>query len=201
MMEGTTPIRATRSILGVNRLTILGGLAVLLTVLVVGASLVGAYPLSLGDIAAAMGRLMTGARPAGQIDTVLFQVRMPRVLAAILVGAALSAAGATYQGLFRNPLVSPDILGVAAGAGSVPSSASSCRCLSSASRGSAFAGGPPRSSSSTASAARARPRPDPGARLAGVAWRACRRRHLAVSRCWPIPTTSCPRSTSGCSAA
>jgi iron complex transport system permease protein len=38
-------------------------------------------------------------------------------LAAILVGAALSAAGATYQGLFRNPLVSPDILGVAAGAG------------------------------------------------------------------------------------
>jgi iron complex transport system permease protein len=52
-----------------------------------------------------------------QAETVLFQVRLPRVLAASLVGAALSAAGAAYQGLFRNPLVSPDVLGVSAGAG------------------------------------------------------------------------------------
>ena len=51
------------------------------------------------------------------IDTVVFQIRLPRVLAAVLVGAALSAAGATYQSLFRNPLASPDILGVSAGAG------------------------------------------------------------------------------------
>ncbi|MFQ5546545.1 MAG: FecCD family ABC transporter permease, partial [Acidiferrobacterales bacterium] len=42
---------------------------------------------------------------------------LPRVVAAVLVGAALAAAGATYQGMFRNPLVSPDILGVSAGAG------------------------------------------------------------------------------------
>jgi iron complex transport system permease protein len=48
---------------------------------------------------------------------VLFFVRLPRVAAAMLVGAALAAAGAAYQGLFRNPLVSPDILGVSAGAG------------------------------------------------------------------------------------
>ena len=47
----------------------------------------------------------------------LFFVRLPRVGAAMLVGAALAAAGAAYQGLFRNPLVSPDILGVSAGAG------------------------------------------------------------------------------------
>jgi iron complex transport system permease protein len=45
------------------------------------------------------------------------RVRLPRVAAAILIGAALSGAGATYQTLFRNPLVSPDILGVATGAG------------------------------------------------------------------------------------
>jgi iron complex transport system permease protein len=51
------------------------------------------------------------------IDTVLFKIRLPRVLAALLVGAALSAAGTSYQTLFRNPLVSPDILGVSAGAG------------------------------------------------------------------------------------
>jgi iron complex transport system permease protein len=48
---------------------------------------------------------------------VIFQVRLPRVAAALLVGAALAMAGATYQGMFRNPLVSPDILGVSSGAG------------------------------------------------------------------------------------
>jgi iron complex transport system permease protein len=50
------------------------------------------------------------------VDTVVFNVRGPRIAAAILVGAALAAAGAAYQGLFRNPLVSPDILGVSTGA-------------------------------------------------------------------------------------
>lgn len=49
--------------------------------------------------------------------TVLFNIRLPRILAALLVGAALSTAGVSFQGIFRNPLVSPDILGVGAGAG------------------------------------------------------------------------------------
>lgn len=52
----------------------------------------------------------------GSEDTVIWLVRMPRITAAILVGAALSVSGATYQGLFRNPMVSPDILGASAGA-------------------------------------------------------------------------------------
>jgi iron complex transport system permease protein len=47
---------------------------------------------------------------------VVLEIRVPQVLAAVLVGGALSAAGATYQTMFRNPLVSPDILGVSAGA-------------------------------------------------------------------------------------
>ena len=50
-------------------------------------------------------------------QTVVWNIRLPRVLTAMLVGAALSAAGAAYQGLFRNPLVSPDVLGASAGAG------------------------------------------------------------------------------------
>ncbi len=50
------------------------------------------------------------------LDTVVFQVRLPRIIAAMLVGAALSTAGAAYQGMFKNPLVSPDILGATAGA-------------------------------------------------------------------------------------
>lgn len=49
--------------------------------------------------------------------TVLFKVRIPRILAAMMIGAALSVSGATYQGLFKNPMVSPDILGASAGAG------------------------------------------------------------------------------------
>jgi iron complex transport system permease protein len=53
----------------------------------------------------------------GAIDTVLFRIRLPRVAAAVLIGAGLSAAGAAYQSLFRNPLASPDLLGVSAGAG------------------------------------------------------------------------------------
>jgi len=50
-------------------------------------------------------------------ETIVLQVRLPRIIAAVMVGAALSMAGAAYQGLFKNPLVSPDILGVSQGAG------------------------------------------------------------------------------------
>ncbi len=48
---------------------------------------------------------------------IIFQVRICRILAAVLIGAALSLAGCAYQGIFRNPMVSPDILGASAGAG------------------------------------------------------------------------------------
>ena len=79
----------------------------------------GKYSVSPADlIRAAFGRL-TGDDTAvpEAVSTVLWRIRLPRVLAGLLVGAALSAAGAAYQGMFRNPLVSPDILGVSAGAG------------------------------------------------------------------------------------
>ncbi len=49
--------------------------------------------------------------------SVIFNIRLPRILAAFLVGAALATAGSAYQGMFQNPLVSPDILGASAGAG------------------------------------------------------------------------------------
>lgn len=100
-----------------GRLTIVGGLAAILASLILAASLTGAYPLTLPEMMAAVGRWLTKAPAQGQIDTVLFEVRLPRVFAAVLVGAAIAAAGAAYQTLFRNPLVSPDILGVSTGAG------------------------------------------------------------------------------------
>ncbi len=83
----------------------------LIAALLVGAA-VGPYPLSLRQIA----EVLSGGGEA-QAQTVLWNIRLPRVFAAALVGAALSAAGAAYQTVFRNPLVSPDILGVSAGAG------------------------------------------------------------------------------------
>lgn len=49
-------------------------------------------------------------------ETIVMAVRLPRIIAALMVGASLSVSGATYQGLFRNPMVSPDILGASAGA-------------------------------------------------------------------------------------
>lgn len=50
-------------------------------------------------------------------ENVVFQIRLPRVAAAALIGAALAVAGVSYQGMFRNPMVSPDILGASTGAG------------------------------------------------------------------------------------
>lgn len=50
-------------------------------------------------------------------ENVVFSLRLPRVIKAALIGAALSAAGVSYQGMFRNPLVSPDLLGASTGAG------------------------------------------------------------------------------------
>ena len=52
----------------------------------------------------------------GQAESVIFTLRLPRILAALLVGSALSLSGAAYQGVFKNPLVAPDMLGVSAGA-------------------------------------------------------------------------------------
>jgi iron complex transport system permease protein len=89
---------------------VFSGLALL--ALIAFAFAVGRYPVSLGQVLGAM----VGQAADPTVNTVVMQVRGPRVLAALLVGAALAAAGTAYQGMFRNPLVSPDILGVSTGA-------------------------------------------------------------------------------------
>ncbi len=52
-----------------------------------------------------------------KVSMIILSIRLPRILAAVLVGTALAVAGSSYQGVFRNPMVSPDILGASAGAG------------------------------------------------------------------------------------
>jgi len=51
------------------------------------------------------------------VETVIFNIRLPRILLGMCIGAGLAVSGAAFQGMFQNPLVSPDILGVTAGAG------------------------------------------------------------------------------------
>jgi len=97
------------------------GMLIALVVLAAGfavAFLVGRFPVSLGDIAAVVWATMTGGTSGvpPSAEAVILQVRGPRVIAAFLVGAALAVAGTAFQGLFRNPLVSPDILGASSGA-------------------------------------------------------------------------------------
>lgn len=53
---------------------------------------------------------------SGKAETVLFCIRMPRVLMGVIIGSGLACAGAAYQGIFQNPMVSPDILGATDGA-------------------------------------------------------------------------------------
>lgn len=78
----------------------------------------GAHPLSMAD----MMQLISpewADRATVSVETVrslLWEIRLPRIIAAILIGGGLSLAGASYQGLFRNSLVSPDILGASSGA-------------------------------------------------------------------------------------
>jgi iron complex transport system permease protein len=101
--------------------TTLPGFLIALAVLVAGlviAFTLGRYPVSLADMLDVLLARLTGHQsgvpPA--VENVVLLVRGPRVAAAVLVGAALAVAGTAFQGLFRNPLVSPDILGASSGA-------------------------------------------------------------------------------------
>jgi cobalamin transport system permease protein len=83
--------------------------------------LVGPAHLSVGDVVqsfAAKAHVPGVTSPLSPVeDAILWDIRLPRVVLGALVGAMLAAAGATYQGVFRNPLADPYLLGVAAGAG------------------------------------------------------------------------------------
>lgn len=99
-----------------RRFAVLG--AVFLAVLL-GSLLLGRYALSPGQLLHMLWTKVTGGAADWPLsdDKVVFAVRLPRVAAAALVGAALAVSGAAYQGMFRNPMVSPDILGASTGAG------------------------------------------------------------------------------------
>ena len=94
------------------------GLTALLLVCVFLALELGAVPISVTDLVLDLGRMALGR--ADQLPTdyrlIVFDLRLPRILLGVLVGAALSVAGASFQALLRNPLADPYVLGVSSGA-------------------------------------------------------------------------------------
>ena len=122
-----------------NNIIVLGLIAALLAGILISFAL-GRYPIPVGEIVPILiGRAVDGlnalinaaaglfgAAPGevipfeqtwtDRMEIVFFNIRLPRLLLACLVGCCLSAAGAAYQGIFQNPMASPDILGASQGA-------------------------------------------------------------------------------------
>lgn len=94
-------------------------LVAILLLTIIFAFIAGRYPLNIGQFFVVIFSKISGTAHGldANFDTIIFNIRLPRILAAIIVGGGLSVAGAAYQGIFKNPLVSPDILGASAGAG------------------------------------------------------------------------------------
>ena len=93
-------------------------LLAILLVCIVLAACVGKYPVSPGEsLKIMLGALLGKTGSANEMTVnVVLGLRVPRILASVIVGGALSMSGAAYQGIFKNPLVSPDFLGVSSGA-------------------------------------------------------------------------------------
>jgi iron complex transport system permease protein len=91
--------------------------ATLLAAAMLAGVLTGPAAIGVGDLTRALVQpLLSSEHLPGWQAVVIWQVRLPRVLIAAMVGAALAVSGAVLQGLFRNPLASPSVLGVASGA-------------------------------------------------------------------------------------
>ncbi|MFZ2530445.1 MAG: iron ABC transporter permease [Rhodococcus sp. (in: high G+C Gram-positive bacteria)] len=80
------------------------------------ALMLGRYPLTIEEVVGSLSAAMNGGTFGEPVDSVVFGLRMPRILLAALAGAGLACAGAAFQSLFGNPLATPDTLGVTSGA-------------------------------------------------------------------------------------
>jgi len=96
------------------------GLSIILILIIIFAVTIGSVDISLGTtssiIFSKLPFIDITQSWSGSLETIVWDIRLPRIILAGLVGAALSIAGATYQGLFRNPLADPYLIGVAQGA-------------------------------------------------------------------------------------
>lgn len=93
-------------------------LGIILILAIIISFRIGRYPIYTNELLGILFSKIIAIDPFWdiKIETVLFNVRLPRIALACLVGCCLSAAGAAYQGVFQNPMAAPDILGASAGA-------------------------------------------------------------------------------------
>lgn len=100
-----------------NRLILLGLFALLILAVAVS-FYIGRYPITIKEVAGIIASRFVPLEQtwAANKENILFNVRLPRIILALLVGCCLSVAGAAYQGIFNNPMASPDLLGASAGA-------------------------------------------------------------------------------------
>ena len=106
-----------------NRLTLLMMLILLFAAILLSFTL-GRYPVPMRELCGILFQqfarifgVETKVFWTDQMEAAVWNIRLPRVILSVMVGAALAAAGASYQGVFQNPMASPDILGASAGAG------------------------------------------------------------------------------------
>lgn len=95
---------------------VLAALTLAILVSLIVSIMIGRYPISLGELIHNIVLFISGQGDSNATQNVIFDMRLPRIITALLVGASLSASGAAYQGIFNNPMVSPDLLGASAGA-------------------------------------------------------------------------------------
>lgn len=100
------------------RLNIFSGLLILILFLMMGLSISwGSADLRLADVwRVVLAHLVGGASVDSATDAIVWNIRLPRVILSALIGAALAGAGVVFQGVLRNPLADPYILGVSSGA-------------------------------------------------------------------------------------
>ncbi len=101
-----------------RKIAVIFGLAIALSITIIISFRLGRYPISTPELFGIIFTPFHSIEPfwTDQTESILFNVRLPRILLACLVGCCLSAAGAAYQGIFQNPMAAPDILGASAGA-------------------------------------------------------------------------------------
>ena len=107
-----------------RRRAALAGLFVLLIAAILLSFTLGRYPVPMKELLGILWHKFAslfGVETEGfwteQMNSAVWNIRLPRVILSVLVGASLAAAGASYQGVFQNPMASPDVLGASAGAG------------------------------------------------------------------------------------
>ena len=117
-MAADTPARPKAPGFDARRGTLMAVCAVALIICIVLGLGLGRMMIAPSDVVSILSKhLLTGAGSSTDANVLtVMNIRLPRVVAALLVGSALAISGAAYQGLFKNPMVSPDILGASAGA-------------------------------------------------------------------------------------